>query len=118
MASAIIGGLLVENLPTLLFLPALYIAWFRVKEPREEPEVGLRGRAAAVTQETAADQPAARVRKSSALREIEAPSRFSSRWPIAAVPGIGSMAGERGPRHPTAVSITLASSPSAIRPTG
>ena len=103
MASAIIGGLLVANLPTLLFLPALYIAWFRVKEPREEPEMGLRGRAAAVTQETAADQPAARVRKSSALREIEAASRFSSRWAIEEVPGIGSMAGERWSSHASAI---------------
>jgi multidrug efflux pump subunit AcrB len=27
------GGLLVATLLTLLFLPALYVAWFRVKEP-------------------------------------------------------------------------------------
>jgi hypothetical protein len=26
---------------TLLFLPALYVAWFRVKEPRKEPEPRL-----------------------------------------------------------------------------
>ena len=30
MAYAIMGGLLVATLP---FLPALYVAWFRVKEP-------------------------------------------------------------------------------------
>jgi len=30
---AIMGGLLVATLLTLLFLPALYVAWFRVKEP-------------------------------------------------------------------------------------
>jgi multidrug efflux pump subunit AcrB len=33
MAYAIMGGLLVATLLTLLFLPALYLAWFRVKEP-------------------------------------------------------------------------------------
>jgi len=41
MAYAIIGGLFVATLLTLLFLPALYVAWFRVKEPRKEPEAGL-----------------------------------------------------------------------------
>ena len=41
MAYAIIGGLFVATLLTLLFLPALYVAWFRVKEPRKEPEMGL-----------------------------------------------------------------------------
>jgi len=25
----------------LLFLPALYVAWFRIKEPRKEPEPRL-----------------------------------------------------------------------------
>jgi multidrug efflux pump len=33
MAVAIMGGLLVATALTLLFLPALYAAWFRVKEP-------------------------------------------------------------------------------------
>ena len=33
MAFTIIGGLLVATLLTLLFLPALYAAWFRVKHP-------------------------------------------------------------------------------------
>jgi multidrug efflux pump subunit AcrB len=33
MAYAIIGGLAVATLLTLLFLPALYVAWFRIKEP-------------------------------------------------------------------------------------
>jgi multidrug efflux pump len=32
MALAIIGGLAGATLLTLIFLPALYIAWFRVKE--------------------------------------------------------------------------------------
>ncbi len=41
MAYAIIGGLVVATLLTLLFLPALYVAWFRVKEPRKEQEAGL-----------------------------------------------------------------------------
>ncbi len=33
MAFAIIGGLAVATALTLVFLPALYVAWFRVKEP-------------------------------------------------------------------------------------
>jgi len=33
MAIAIMGGLIVATLLTLLFLPALYAAWFRVKRP-------------------------------------------------------------------------------------
>lgn len=33
MAYAIMGGLLVATVLTLIFLPALYIAWFRVSEP-------------------------------------------------------------------------------------
>ncbi len=33
MAYAIMGGLLVATVLTLIFLPALYITWFRVKEP-------------------------------------------------------------------------------------
>jgi multidrug efflux pump len=37
MAVAIMGGLAVATLLTLLFLPALYAAWFRVKLPAAEP---------------------------------------------------------------------------------
>jgi multidrug efflux pump len=36
MAYAIMGGLLVATVLTLIFLPALYVTWFRVKEPRAE----------------------------------------------------------------------------------
>ena len=34
MAYAIIGGLAVATALTLVFLPSLYVAWFRVPEPR------------------------------------------------------------------------------------
>ncbi|WP_448951257.1 efflux RND transporter permease subunit [Labrys neptuniae] len=34
MAYAMIGGILVATLLTLLFLPALYVAWYRIKEPQ------------------------------------------------------------------------------------
>jgi multidrug efflux pump len=37
MAYTIIGGLLVATLLTVLFLPALYAAWFRVKRPAAAP---------------------------------------------------------------------------------
>jgi multidrug efflux pump len=36
MAVALMGGLLVATALTLLFLPALYDAWFRVKKPAAE----------------------------------------------------------------------------------
>ncbi|TMJ28687.1 MAG: efflux RND transporter permease subunit [Alphaproteobacteria bacterium] len=36
MAVALMGGLLVATALTLLFLPALYAAWFRVKKPASE----------------------------------------------------------------------------------
>lgn len=35
MAYAMMGGIIVGTVLTLLFLPALYIAWFRIKEPRK-----------------------------------------------------------------------------------
>ena len=38
MAFAVMGGFLVGTLVTLLFLPALYVAWFRIKEPQHVPE--------------------------------------------------------------------------------
>jgi multidrug efflux pump len=41
MAVAIMGGLVVATLLTLLFLPALYAAWFRVKVPEAAPVAGL-----------------------------------------------------------------------------
>jgi multidrug efflux pump subunit AcrB len=37
MAYAIMGGLFVATLLTLVFLPALYAIWFRIKEPAAEP---------------------------------------------------------------------------------
>jgi len=37
MAVAIMGGLLVATILTLLFLPALYAAWFRVRKPEGRP---------------------------------------------------------------------------------
>jgi multidrug efflux pump subunit AcrB len=48
MAYAIIGGLFVATLLTLLFLPALYVVWFRIKEPAKEREAGLLEKARAV----------------------------------------------------------------------
>ena len=37
MAYAMMGGIIVGTMLTLLFLPALYVAWFRIKEP--EPAI-------------------------------------------------------------------------------
>ena len=34
MAYAIMGGLMVATVLTLIFLPALYVTWYRIKEPR------------------------------------------------------------------------------------
>jgi multidrug efflux pump subunit AcrB len=41
MAFAMMGGIIVGTLLTLLFLPALYIAWFRVKPPVEPVKKAL-----------------------------------------------------------------------------
>jgi multidrug efflux pump subunit AcrB len=41
MAYAMMGGIIVGTVLTLLFLPALYVAWFRIKEPmhnKAQPE--------------------------------------------------------------------------------
>jgi multidrug efflux pump subunit AcrB len=48
MAYAIIGGLLIATLLTLLFLPALYVAWFRIKEPAREAGAEAEEKAQAV----------------------------------------------------------------------
>ncbi len=36
MAYAMIGGIIIATLLTLLFLPALYVAWYKIKEPSDE----------------------------------------------------------------------------------
>jgi multidrug efflux pump len=36
MAYAIMGGLAVATLLTLVFLPALYVAWFRIESPHPQ----------------------------------------------------------------------------------
>jgi multidrug efflux pump subunit AcrB len=38
MAYAMMGGIIAGTAITLLFLPALYVAWFRIKEPAAAPE--------------------------------------------------------------------------------
>jgi multidrug efflux pump subunit AcrB len=38
MAYAVIGGLLVATLLTLVFLPSLYVAWFRISPPEKQPD--------------------------------------------------------------------------------
>jgi len=52
MAVAIMGGLVVATVLTLLFLPALYAAWFRVQKPGTDPAFRaqeLEGQVAPVT---------------------------------------------------------------------
>jgi multidrug efflux pump len=41
MAIALMGGLLVATVLTLLVLPALYAAWFRVRRPGDKPVTGV-----------------------------------------------------------------------------
>jgi multidrug efflux pump subunit AcrB len=43
MAFAVIGGLMVATLLTLVFLPALYVTWFRIT-PKDSPPVDVRTR--------------------------------------------------------------------------
>ncbi|MCM5558692.1 efflux RND transporter permease subunit [Pleomorphomonas sp. JP5] len=40
MAFAMMGGIIIGTLLTILFLPALYVAWFRVPPPETSPSVG------------------------------------------------------------------------------
>jgi len=58
MAYAMMGGIIVGTLLTLLFLPALYVAWFRIKEsvpatqdqePVRAPSGGTRSRQESLT---------------------------------------------------------------------
>lgn len=39
MAYALMGGIIVGTLLTLVFLPALYVAWFRIKAPATEERI-------------------------------------------------------------------------------
>ena len=39
MAYAMMGGIIVGTVLTLLFLPALYVTWFRIKEPERRIEL-------------------------------------------------------------------------------
>jgi multidrug efflux pump subunit AcrB len=39
MAYAIMGGLAVATVLTLVFLPALYVAWYRIDAPQPDPAV-------------------------------------------------------------------------------
>jgi Cu/Ag efflux pump CusA len=39
MAYAMMGGIIVGTVLTLLFLPALYLAWFRIKRPDGDEHV-------------------------------------------------------------------------------
>ena len=41
MAYAVMGGLMVATLLTLVFLPALYVAWFRIVPPDAEPATAI-----------------------------------------------------------------------------
>jgi Cu/Ag efflux pump CusA len=41
MAVAIMGGLVVATVLTLLALPAMYAAWFRVRREEPAPAAGL-----------------------------------------------------------------------------
>lgn len=45
MAYAMIGGIFSATLLTLLFLPALYVAWYRIEEPSDEQREGTPARA-------------------------------------------------------------------------
>ena len=58
------------------------------------------------------------MRNSSALKRIDADARFSSRWAIEEVPGIGSMAGERCSSQASAIWLGVAPWLRAIRASG
>jgi hypothetical protein len=39
MAYTIMGGLAIATVLTLVFLPALYVAWFRIRRPPNDPQM-------------------------------------------------------------------------------
>ncbi|TIX66323.1 MAG: efflux RND transporter permease subunit, partial [Mesorhizobium sp.] len=41
MAYAMMGGIIAGTAITLLFLPALYVTWFRIKEPKDRRQDGV-----------------------------------------------------------------------------
>jgi multidrug efflux pump subunit AcrB len=43
MAFAMMGGIVAGTAITLLFLPALYVTWFRIKEPKQSSQAGHSG---------------------------------------------------------------------------
>lgn len=49
MAYAMMGGIIAGTAITLLFLPALYVTWFRIKEPRVEADTVVESAAVAET---------------------------------------------------------------------
>ena len=51
MAYAMMGGIIVGTVLTLLFLPALYLAWFRIRPPEKEDEARAAGTEAPVSGE-------------------------------------------------------------------
>jgi len=55
MAIALMGGLLVATALTLLFLPALYAAWFRVRKPQAQPATTTRPTDGVLSLATAAE---------------------------------------------------------------
>ena len=85
MAYAIAGGLAGATLLTLLFLPALYVIWFRVKPPTHEESDRARGarRAAAAEAAGRGRRPGKRRRRrypaSAALGAIGNPVRITGR---------------------------------------
>ena len=54
MAFAVMGGLVVATLLTLVFLPALYVMWFRIEPPGSEHAPGSKMAPAATEPATAA----------------------------------------------------------------
>ena len=58
MAYAMMGGIIVGTVLTLLFLPALYVAWFGIKAPKSASDAALEDRVAPGLQPAlAADAP-------------------------------------------------------------
>ncbi|MBP1861313.1 efflux RND transporter permease subunit [Rhizobium herbae] len=51
MAYAMMGGIIVGTVLTLLFLPALYLAWFRIKPPEKTEGAELEGSPATTTED-------------------------------------------------------------------
>jgi multidrug efflux pump subunit AcrB len=74
MAYAIMGGLAVATVLTLVFLPALYVAWFGIKQPQPAGESAAIGEPLPISAKWPKDTKAVLARLSASFGQLKLPS--------------------------------------------